>query len=84
MNNETYSVYGVKVEVGLKIEVDAFTMNDIKRHPYIQENFKLNIVRVDDFTWSICFAEKCDHSYELLIFGEDEFCSNCGIKITSN
>jgi len=55
-NNE--KVFAELIRVGLKVEVSEDVMNTIKEHPYIQNNFKLNIKRLNRYRWSIYFDEK--------------------------
>ena len=47
--------YAVKVEVGLKIEVDNQTMNNKVGNSYIKNNFKLNIMQINNNRWGIYF-----------------------------
>lgn len=51
-------VFACRIEVGLKIEVNESVMNSLENMPYIQNNFKLNIKRLNRYRWSIHFDEK--------------------------
>lgn len=47
-----------ELRVGLKISCREGTLNRLKNEPYIQENFKLNIKRLNRWWYSVYFAEK--------------------------
>lgn len=51
-------VYAVKLEVGLEVEVNESVLNTIKNEPYIQNNFRLNIKRLNRYRWSVYFDKK--------------------------
>lgn len=48
----------IPLEVGLKIEIRDSTLEDLKNTPYIQENFKLKIKRLNRWWYSVYFDEK--------------------------
>lgn len=75
------SVRAVPVEVGLKVSVRDCVLNDLKDNSYIQQNFKLNIKRINRWWYSVYFDKICKHDAETLIFGDDVFCSECRLKL---
>ena len=48
----------VKIEVGLKVNVRDFVLEILKNEPYIIDNFKLNIRRLNRWWYSIYFDNK--------------------------
>lgn len=52
------TIRAIELKVGLKIECREDELNKIKNEPYIQENFKLNIKRLNRWWYSVYFAEK--------------------------
>jgi hypothetical protein len=69
----------VKLEHGLKIEVDEFGLNNIQLNKYIQDSFELNVVKFENEYYSVFFQGlcKCD-TPDKDISGK---CINCGMLI---
>ncbi len=51
-------IRAVELKVGLKIRCRDYMLAKIKNETYIQENFKLNIKRLNRWWYSVYFAEK--------------------------
>jgi hypothetical protein len=77
VENKDGLVWAIPIQVGLKLVVDKSRLDNLKEHPYIKENFTLNIIQLNKNSWSVCFAEKCNHKD---ISGDSEFCLKCGVK----
>lgn len=58
IHEKNNKMYAVKLEVGLKVEVNESVLNTIKSNSYIQNNFSLNIKRLNRYKWSIYFDKK--------------------------
>jgi hypothetical protein len=67
---------------GLKLEVNEKVLNNLVNEPYIQENFKLNIKRLNRWRYSVYFAKKCKHERRSY-FDNDIFCPDCGERLDS-
>ena len=50
-------IYGARLQVGLEVKVRENVLNRIKNNTYIQENFKLNIKKLNRWSYSIYFDE---------------------------
>lgn len=48
----------IELEVGLKIECREEVLNKLKCERYIQDNFQLNIKRLNRWWYSVYFAER--------------------------
>jgi hypothetical protein len=48
----------IKIEEGLKIEARESIYESLKNNPYIQNNFKLNVKRLNRWWYSIYFDKK--------------------------
>lgn len=73
----------VPLKVGTKIECRDFILEKIKNEPFIQDNFKLNVKRLNRWWYSVYFAEICNHNYDILDFGESKYCSHCKERINN-
>jgi hypothetical protein len=71
----------VPIEKGLKIKVMEQKLKELQEEPYIKDNFKLNIKRLNRWWYSVYFDEICNHDCEYLIFSENKFCSKCKVKL---
>lgn len=81
VENEDGLVRTIPVQVGVKIVIDKNTLDNLKKNPYIKENFTLNIIQLNKNAWSVYFAEKCEHKDKTLKFEDSIFCLKCGVKI---
>jgi hypothetical protein len=69
------------IQVGMKIKVKEGVLSELKNNEYIQDNFKLNVKRLNRWWYSVYFKEKCSHQYEPLIIDGIKFCSKCKEKL---
>ena len=73
--------YGVLIEVGLKVSVRDCVLSNLKDNPYILQNFKLNIKRINRWWYSVYFDKICKHDAETLTISDVVFCSACKVKL---
>lgn len=50
----------IKVEVGLKVKVRDTVLKQLQEEKYIQDNFKLNILRLNRWWYSVYFDKKSE------------------------
>jgi hypothetical protein len=71
----------IPLDVGIKIKCRDYVFNELKNKPFIQNNFKLRVKRLNRWWYSIYFDEKCEHECEPIIINGIEFCPECKEKI---
>lgn len=81
VDTTNHFIKAVKVEKGLKVDVRDYILKQWQEEPYIKENFKLNIKRLNRWWYSVYFDDICNHDGEPLVFndGINEFCSKCRV-----
>lgn len=58
INDEHKIIGAVNLKVGLKLELRECELKKIQEIPYIKENFKLNIKRLNRWWYSVYFDNK--------------------------